>query len=145
MAKITVTQEFKQPIEQVFNRLKHHDDLNALFAPLHVIRSQNASIDNPPDGVGSVRKLQLPKIFLTILQEQITIFEENKRIEYTVINNPLIKQHLGQMIFTPSGQNTLVEYSIELQTRFPDMVDHALLIGIKRQIKTGLKRMAFSR
>ena len=33
------------------------------------------------------------------IQEEITLLEENKRIEYKLINNPLVKHHLGKIDF----------------------------------------------
>ena len=78
------------------------------------------------------------------LKEQITLLEENQRIEYKIVKNPLIKHHLGIIEFEEKeADKTLVTYTIELQTRVP-LTSKLILAQLKTGIKLGLAKLAKS-
>ena len=107
MNSIQVKKEFNAPIEQVFDLLSKHATYNVAFAPIQVERTQDSTDSQYPDGLGSIRRLGFGPI--KPLQEQITLFQPNQRIEYKIIKNPLIKHHLGIIEFEAlSAQKTLV-------------------------------------
>jgi hypothetical protein len=58
-----------------------------------------------------------------------------------LINNPLIKHHVGRLIFTPEGSGTLLNYTIELEGKIPGS-GHVILAGIKLGLTQGLKKLA---
>lgn len=90
--------------------------------------------------MGLIRRLGFGPI--KPLQEQITLFQPNQRIEYKIIKNPLIKHHLGIIEFEAlSAQKTLVTYSIELQARAP-FVSKLILTQLKSAIKLGFSKLA---
>jgi uncharacterized protein YndB with AHSA1/START domain len=93
---ITIQKEFNAPISEVFDLLSKHATYNKAFAPLQVVRVKDSADPQRPDGIGSIRRMGFGPI--KPLQEEITLLEENKRIEYKLINNPLVKHHLGKLI-----------------------------------------------
>lgn len=141
MATINVQQHFTQSPEQVFAVLGTHAGLGVCFAPLQVTRIQDSADTHHPDGVGSVRKMGIGSV--TPLYEQVTEYEPNKFVEYVLINNPLIKHHVGRLIFTPEGSGTLLNYTIELEGKIPGS-GTVILAGLKVGIQQGLKKLAKS-
>lgn len=142
MNAIQIKKEFNAPVAQVFELLSKHATYNIAFAPMQVVRIKDSTDPERPDGVGSVRRMGIGPI--KPLQEQITLIEQNQRIEYKIIKNPLIKHHLGTLEFQQVSDNkTLVTYRIELQVRVP-FVSKIILAQLKSAIKIGLSKLAKS-
>ena len=142
MNSIQVKQEFNAPIDQVFDLLSKHSTYNVAFAPIQVVRVKDAADPERPDGLGSIRRMGVGPI--KPIQEQITHLDVNKRIEYKLINNPLIKHHIGIIEFTALAENkTRVDYTIELQARAP-FVSKLILAQLKLAITLGFKKLAKS-
>lgn len=142
MNSIQVKQEFNAPVDQVFDLLSKHATYNIAFAPVQVVRVKDSTDPERPDGLGSIRRMGFGPI--KPIQEQITLVDVNKRIEYKLINNPLIKHHLGMIEFTELASNkTRVDYTIELQARAP-FVSKLILAQLKLAITLGFKKLAKS-
>lgn len=140
MNAIQIKKEFNAPVETVFELLSKHATYNIAFAPIQVVRVKDSTDPERPDGVGSVRRLGLGPI--KPLQEEITLLTPNQRIEYKIINNPLVKHHLGIIEFQPVDENkTLVTYTIEFQARAP-FVSKLVLAQLKSAIKLGFSKLA---
>ncbi|CAM3058983.1 SRPBCC family protein [Acinetobacter celticus] len=140
MNAIQIKKEFNAPVETVFELLSKHATYNIAFAPIQVVRVKDSTDPERPDGVGSVRRLGLG--FIKPLQEEITLLTPNQRIEYKIINNPLVKHHLGIIEFQPVDENkTLVTYTIEFQARAP-FVSKLVLAQLKSAIKLGFSKLA---
>lgn len=142
MNLIQVKKQFDAPLEQVFELLSKHATYNIAFAPVQVVRVKDAVDQQHPDGLGSIRRIGFGPV--KPLQEEITVFEENQRIEYKIIKNPLIKYHVGVIEFQAlSADKTLVTYTVELQARVP-FVSKLILAKLKQVIKIGLSKLAKS-
>lgn len=142
MKSIQIKQEFNAPLDQVFDLLSKHATYNIVFAPIQLLRVEDGVDPERPDGLGSIRRVGMGGI--KPIQEQITRFEINQRIEYQIIKNPLIKHHLGIIEFEAIAEDrTLVSYTIELQARLP-FVSQILLTQLKHAIKLGLAKLAKS-
>ncbi|UUS56471.1 MULTISPECIES: SRPBCC family protein [unclassified Acinetobacter] len=140
MKSIQVKKEFNAPVKQVFDLLSKHSTYNVAFAPIQVVRVKDSADPERPDGVGSVRRMGFGPV--KPLQEQITLFEPNQRIEYKIIKNPLVKHHLGVIQFEAiDAARTLVTYTIELQARAP-FVSQLILAQLKSAIKIGFSKLA---
>lgn len=142
MNSIQVQKKFNAPVQQVFDLLAKHATYNVAFAPIQVERVVDSADPQRPDGLGSVRRLGLGPV--KPLKEQITLMQENQRIEYKIIQNPLIKHHLGIIEFEAlNPESTLVTYTIELQARIP-FVNKLILAQLKSAIKLGFSKLAKS-
>ncbi|OTG65208.1 SRPBCC family protein [Acinetobacter silvestris] len=142
MNAIQVKKEFNAPIDQVFELLSKHETYNVAFAPVQVVRVKDATDPARPDGLGSIRRMGFGPI--KPIQEQITLLDVNKRIEYKLINNPLIKHHIGIIEFEAlSATHTLVKYTIELQAHAP-FVSKLILAQLKLAITLGFSKLAKS-
>ncbi|PJG42832.1 polyketide cyclase [Acinetobacter tandoii] len=142
MNSIQVQKKFNAPVQQVFDLLAKHATYNVAFAPIQVERVVDSADPQRPDGLGSVRRLGLGPV--KPLKEQITLMLENQRIEYKMIQNPLIKHHLGIIEFEAlNPESTLVTYTIELQARVP-FFNKLILAQLKSAIKLGFSKLAKS-
>lgn len=142
MNSIQVQKKFNAPVQQVFDLLAKHATYNVAFAPIQVERVVDSADPQRPDGLGSVRRLGLGPV--KPLKEQITLMQGNQRIEYKIIQNPLIKHHLGIIEFEAlNPESTLVTYTIELQARVP-FVNKLILAQLKSAIKLGFSKLAKS-
>lgn len=140
--KITMQQKFNRPVDQVFALFSKHATYNKMFWPVQVVRVKDSADPQRPDGVGSVRKLGFGKI--KPIREQITKLEENQFIEYKIIDNPLVKHHVGYLTFKALTENTtLVTYSIEFDAKLP-LVSAIVLSQLKIAIGTGMAKFAKS-
>ena len=140
MNAITIKKEFNAPIDQVFDLLSKHATYNQAFAPIQVVRVKDSADLDRPDGLGSVRRMGFGPF--KPLKEEITLLEENQRIEYKIIGNSLVKHHLGRIDFeeiTPFI--TLVTYQIEFTSKLP-FVGPIVLANLKAGITLGFQRLA---
>jgi ribosome-associated toxin RatA of RatAB toxin-antitoxin module len=139
---IQVQKKFNAPLQDVFNLLAQHATYNVAFAPIQVERIVDSLDPQRPDGLGSVRRLGFGPV--KPLKEEITLMQENQRIEYKIIQNPLIKHHIGIIQFEAlNPESTMVTYTIELQARVP-FVNKLILAQLKSAIKLGFSKLAKS-
>lgn len=139
---IVIERNFPAPIEQVFALLAQHATYNQAFAPVQVERVKDSTDAQHPDGLGSIRRLGFGPI--KPLQEQITLFEMDHCIEYTIIRNPLVKHHLGRLDFQSlENGSTQVTYRIELQLRVPAL-SKIVLAQLNQAIKLGFSKLSRS-
>src|SRR5690606_20667342 len=118
MHSIQVKKEFPASIDKVFDLMSKHATYNIAFAPMQVQRIKDSADAEHPNGLRSLRAMGVGP--LMPLNEKITLFEPNARIEYLIIKNPLIKHHLGIIEFVAlADDKTLVTYTIEFQARAP--------------------------
>lgn len=139
---ITITQKFDAPVADVFDYLSKHSSYNQVFWPIQVVRTKDSSDPTRPDGLGSQRKMGLGPI--KPITEEITLVKENEVVEYKLINNPLIKHHLGRLEFKSLTPNaTKVTYTIELDGKLP-LSSFIILSQLKVAITLGLAKVAKS-
>lgn len=139
MAKISVQQKFKQSPEVVFAAFSKHSTYNTAFWPVQVERIKDAADPQNPDGLGSVRQMGFGPI--KPIKEKITVLEPNQLIEYELIDNPLIKHHVGRLKFTSIEGGTLLTYDIELTGKLP-LMSLPILASLKVAISIGLAKIA---
>lgn len=140
--KIIITQKFDLPVADVFDFLSKHASYNQVFWPIQVVRTKDSADPQRPDGLGSQRKMGVGPI--KPVTEEITLVKENELIEYKLINNPLIKHHLGRLEFKSlSPTSTLVTYTIELVGKLP-LSGLIILAQLKVAVTLGLAKAAKS-
>jgi uncharacterized protein YndB with AHSA1/START domain len=66
---------------------------------------------NEPNGLGMVRWMRPPGS--AALEERIVTHDRPSLIEYEVINDAPIHNHLGRIEFTPTGTGTAIRYTID--------------------------------
>lgn len=139
MASIVIKQFFAQKPEQVFAVLSKHSSYNTAFWPLQVVRVRDSADPQNPDGLGSIRQMGFGA-FKPIF-EQIIRVDPNRLIEYELIDNSLIKYHLGRLEFAEQGEGTMLTYTIELVGKVP-LSDRIILANLKVAISIGMAKLA---
>ncbi len=139
MAVIKITQHFDAAPEKVFAFLGKHTNLSKVFAPAQVVRTRDAADASQPDGLGSVRRIGWGPI--KPIQEEITAFEPSQRVEYRIIGRSPIKNHRGEMRFSPANGGTRLDYTIELDSDIP-LLATVVSNGLELVIRNGLKKLA---
>src|SRR5215210_7728262 len=115
MQRLIFDQGFALTPEQVFSYFAEHENLEALFGA-KVTRLKNGD-DGTRNGVGSVRQLKVGPG--TPFEETITVSQPNELIEYKVTKGSPLKNHLGEMRFTPEGDGTNLHYEISFDGKVP--------------------------
>ena len=133
MQRLIFDQGFALPPEQVFDYFAEHENLQALFGA-KVTRLKNGD-DGSRNGVGSMRQLKVGPG--APFEETITVSQPNELIEYKVTKGSPLKNHHGEMRFTPEGDGTNLHYEISFDGKIPGSgpIIAALL---KRNITKGL-------
>jgi hypothetical protein len=135
--RITVSHDFAQPVDRVFDFLSEHENLSNIF-PGKVTRLQDGT-DGTRNGVGSVRAIGMgpgPKII-----ETNTVVIPNERIEYKITGGVPVKHHYGTVVFSslPDG-GSHVQYDIELELHVPGAAAGMATL-LRGTISRGLKKV----
>ena len=137
MATVHETYDFDAPVERVYAWFSEHSNLKTLFG-IDVERIKEGETD--PNGVGSVRKLSLKGIMP--FEETVTEAIPNERIEYRVTKGTPLRDHLGVMVFSSTGDGrSHVDYTITFDAAVPGL-DKAVAAGLSRSIRRGFPKAA---
>jgi len=133
--QIVLTQDFRQPVTEVFDCLADHNRLRDVFG-VPVARIHDGT--DSPNGVGSIRRIGPWPVGI---QETVTAIEPNKRIEYRVsrFGGP-IRRHRGRIDFDETAAGSRITWRIDFDSLpgVGSLVSKALEQGLAR----GLKRFA---
>ena len=136
MEMLHVKQIFNASIGEVFDYFSDHENVGELF-PGETLRIKKGSNPDFPNGLGSVWRIT---VFPITVEETITEFIPNKLIEYRISNDAPIRNHLGKMEFSELNGKTVLDYSIEFESKVPYLgkvvklaLEEALIFGLKKQ------------
>lgn len=134
--RVEIKKTFPYPVSRVFAHLSEHENLSALFAPARVERIRDGN--DAPNGTGSIRRLSLPagKPF----EETVTLYEPDRRIEYTITKGSPLRNHKGVMEFEADGEGSRLHYTIVFEGKLP-LVGPLVRRLLDRGIRKGLDRM----
>lgn len=131
---ITVSQEFKAPVGDVFSVLSDHNQLSRVFGlPVRRIKDGQGE----PNGVGSVRRLG-PAPFG--VQETVTGVTANQQIEYTItkFGGPVM-EHNGVQTFSEKGSGSELTWNINFSSL--PVLGHGVAKVLETALSKGLKRL----
>lgn len=136
MQHIDITENFPFPVEQLFNYLEKHENLETLFVPLKVKTVKDG--DTEKYGVGSVRSLQLA--IIPSFEETVTECKRNELIEYKITKGSPLKNHYGVLKFSSNANGSSLHYTIEFDSDIP-LVAAIVKIALENGIRKGLKKL----
>src|SRR3546814_6088125 len=111
--EVRLHEQINAPIERVFDFLSDHHHFVSLFgARCTVVGEGNDT--SQPNGVGSVRRVGPGPLSF---DEQIVVFERPSRIDYAIVRGGPLKNHLGTIHLSPSGDGRSEEHTSELQSQ----------------------------
>jgi len=135
---IKIVQTFAAPVEQVFDALSDHES----FGRICGIKAKRVKDgEGTENGLGSVRQLNIGP--LPSFEETITDFVPNELIEYKITQGSPIKNHVGTMKFSSQGDQTVLHYTIKLESKIP-FTTGLIKSALENGISGGLKKYAQS-
>jgi uncharacterized protein YndB with AHSA1/START domain len=137
--RVHVTQEFPQPVEDVFAYLSEQENLEPLFGA-KVKRLSDGS-DGTRNGTGASRELRVAP--LPGFVETNTEVIPNELIRYRITQGGVLKNHEGVMRFSRQGSGSRLDYTIGFDGKLPG-VGAAVKLMLTRSITAGLQKYAAS-
>lgn len=123
--------------KKVFALFSNHEKVGKVLG-VPMKRIKDSPNEKNPNGVGSVRHVGPP---VGGFEETVLVCEPNKRIEYTVSKGGPIKNHIGRIIFEPTGKHTRVTYTIDFDSKIP-LVGGLLAKLLTNAIRKGMQKAA---
>jgi len=127
---INIHQEFNAPLEQVFSTLSDHAKFGKICG---ITMTRTHDGDDGANGLGSIRRIDMGK--LPSFEETITKFIPNELIEYKITKGSPIKNHVGELRFSETNGKSVLNYSIQLESKIPfttGLIKSALESGISK-------------
>jgi uncharacterized protein YndB with AHSA1/START domain len=124
---VHVTQDFPQPVEQVFAYLAEHENLAPVFGTK--IRRINDGTDGSRNGTGSAREMRVGPL-PPFVETNVEVVP-NELIRYRITKGGILKDHEGVLRFTSQGEGSHLDWTITFDGKAP---------GIGPLVKTKLTR-----
>jgi uncharacterized protein YndB with AHSA1/START domain len=129
MASFTFKREVAAPPEIVFDVLTDHRRYTDI-TPLRKAELEREG-EPAPNGVGAIRRLTAVG---PPMREEVLAYEPDKRFSYKLLSGLPLRDHVGTVELTPSGNGTRVVYAVRTTPTLP-LVGGAFLVGVKFGIK----------
>jgi len=136
---ITIQQKFQAPISEVFGKLSDHEAFGKICG-ISMLRMKDG--EDSANGLGSIRKISIGP--LPSFEETITQFAKDELIEYKITKGSPIKNHVGRLNFSEQAGNTVLDYTIELESKIPfttSIIKKALENGITKGLQNYAKTL----
>lgn len=141
LTELRIQQSFKAPVETIFDILSDHAQFgDVISADIKRIVDSDTDYVN---GLGSVRRINV--FPAPSFEETITEFVPNTLIEYRITKGSPLKNHKGTMKFTYDGKQTLLDYHIQFEPKYPiPLLGTILKHALENAISKGLQKLANS-
>jgi uncharacterized protein YndB with AHSA1/START domain len=137
MQRVLVTQDFRQPVEQIFAYLSEQENLEPLFGAK--IKRLSDGSDGTRNGAGASRELRIGP--LPGFVETNTEVIPNELIRYRITKGGVLRDHEGVMRFSRQGDGSRLEYTIDFDGKAPGIAP--LVKGmLTRNISAALGKLA---
>jgi uncharacterized protein YndB with AHSA1/START domain len=136
MASFTYERQVAAPPEIVFDVLTDH----RRYTEITALRKAELEREGEPEpnGLGAIRRLTLAG---PPMREEVIAYERPHRFSYTVLSGLPVRDHVGTVELTPSGDGTRVVYAIRTTPTLP-VGGFAVVATMKRAIRTLLAGVA---
>jgi hypothetical protein len=135
--RVHVTQDFPQPVGELYAYLSEHENLEPLFGAK--IRRLSDGSDGTRNGVGSSRELRVGP--LPGFVETVTEAVPDQLIRYRITRGGVLKDHEGVMRFSSQGSGSRLDYTIVFDGKVPGLGPIVKLV-LTRSISGGLRQHA---
>jgi hypothetical protein len=140
MQRVHVTQDFPQPVEELFAYLSEQENLEPLFGAK--IKRLSDGSDGTRNGTGASRELRVGP--LPGFVETNTEVIPNELIRYRITKGGILKDHEGVMCFSRQGTGSRLDYTIDFDGKAPG-VGPLVKAMLTRNIGNALRRYAAGR
>jgi uncharacterized protein YndB with AHSA1/START domain len=137
MQRVHVTQDFPQPVEELFAYLSEQENLEPLFGAK--IKRLSDGTDGTRNGAGASRELRVGP--LPGFVETNTEVVPDELIRYRITKGGILKDHEGVMRFSRQGSGSRLDYTIDFDGKVPG-VGPLVKAMLTRGITKGLRAYA---
>jgi len=132
MERIEVERLVPAPRDKVWAIVSDHEGMRKWMPVREVVRRRPGSPD--PNGVGAVRTIRGMGL---VLEERITAFEPDERLEYVLTEGAPIRDHVGEVRLSSEGEGTRVRWTVRFEPIVPG-TGWLLRAALKRGLEQGL-------
>ena len=137
MQRVHVTQDFRQPVSELYAYLSEHENLEPLFGAK--ITRLNDGTDGTRNGTGSARELRIGP--LPPFTETIVEAIPDELIRYRITRGGVLRDHEGVMRFSAQGAGSHLDYTITFDGKLPG-IGPVVQRGLQRAVSDGLRKAA---
>ena len=137
MQRVHVTQDFPQPVEELFAYLSEQENLEPLFGAK--IKRLTDGSDGTRNGAGASRELRVGP--LPGFVETNTEVVPNELIRYRITKGGILKDHEGVMRFSSQGTGSRLDYTIDFDGKAPGIGPIVKRV-LTKNISTSLRKFA---
>jgi hypothetical protein len=137
MQRVHVTQDFPQPVEELFGYLSEQENLEPLFGAK--IKRLTDGADGTRNGTGASRELRVGP--LPGFVETNTEVIPNELVRYRITKGGVLKHHEGVMRFSRQGSGSRLDYTIDFDGKAPG-IGPLVKAMLQRNITNALHRYA---
>ncbi|MDQ6836267.1 MAG: SRPBCC family protein [Actinomycetota bacterium] len=132
-----MTQDFPQPVDEVFAYLSESENLEPLFGAK--IKRLSDGTDGTRNGVGASRELRVGP--LPGFVETNTEVIPDELVRYRITRGGVLKDHEGVMRFSRQGNGSRLDYTIDFDGKAPG-IGPLVKAMLTRRISASLRRYA---
>jgi uncharacterized protein YndB with AHSA1/START domain len=137
MQTVHVTQDFPQPVEQLFTYLAEHENLEPVFGAK--IRRLNDGTDGTRNGAGSAREMRVGPLPLFV--ETNVEVVPNELIRYRITKGGILKDHEGVLRFTSRGDGSHLDWTITFDGKAPGIAP-IVKAKLTRDVSRAMRNLA---
>ncbi len=133
---VTASATVQRPVDHVWSVLADHEGMTSWAPGLKVTLDNEGTTDR--NGLGAVRRISAPGPMPAIVEE-IVAFVPNSTLGYRAKAGVPFKNYGGEVVLSPVGGGTRIDYSISLDERVP-VVEKAAAAAVGRVLLSALVR-----
>jgi uncharacterized protein YndB with AHSA1/START domain len=137
MQTVHVTQDFPQPVEQVFAYLAEHENLAPVFGAK--IRRLNDGTDGSRNGTGSAREMRIGPL-PPFVETNVEVVP-NELIRYRITKGGMLRNQEGVLRFTSRGDGSRLDWTITFDGKAPGIAP-LVKAKITRDLTQAMQRLA---
>lgn len=137
MQTVHVSQDFPQPVEQLFAYLAEHENLAPVFGAN--IRRISDGSDGSRNGAGSAREMRVGPLppFVETTVEVVP----NELIRYRITKGGILKDHEGVLRFASRGDGSHLDWTITFNGKVPGIAP-IVKTKLTRDVSRAMQRLA---
>ena len=139
MQREHLTQDFPQPVEELFAYLSEQENLEPLFGAK--IKRLSDGSDGTRNGAGASRELKVGPLPLPGFVETNTEVVPNELIRYRITKGGVLKDHEGVMRFSRQETGSRLDYTIDFDGKLPG-IGPLVQRMLTKNISASLRRFA---
>ena len=137
--RVHVTQDFPQPVEQVFGYLAEHENLATVFGAK--VKRLNDGTDGTRNGAGSAREMRVGPM-PPFVETNVEVVP-HALIRYRITRGGILRNHEGVLRFSSVGAGSFLDWTITFEGKAPG-TGVLVKAALTRNMSKALKQLAAS-